>query len=197
MASPTDGSSKSFSHVRLMSLFAATVSTALALLGLGLVLIWNGSHVSAIARSLPRSQRLAWLTIGISTLWTLYHITKLGESDFGNFKMPLGIGFVALAGLSLRFVPDFLAVRGACALTLLVASVLLSAAFTHWDESGRLFLVSLAYVGIGLALYLAVSPFRARDFFQWLFARPQRPRMFGMLCSAYALVLLGAAFTYA
>lgn len=179
-----------------MSLLAATLLTASALLAAGLLLVWNGSPVAALARAFPRSRRAAWLTLGIATLWTLYHVTQLGESDFGNFKVHLFVGFVALAGLSLRYVPDFLAVRGACALTLLAAGVLLSAAYTHWDEPGRLFLVTFVYLAIGLALYLAVSPFRLRDFVQWLFARAPRARLFGAILGAYGLVLLAAAFTY-
>jgi hypothetical protein len=178
-----------------MSPFAATAITAVVLFALGLLFIWNGSPLAAIARNFPRSERAAWFTIGVSTLWTLYHVTQLGESDFGNYKVLLAVGFVALGAGSIRYVPDFLAVRGACALTLLVGWVLIAATFMHY-EAPAILLKVFVYLAIVLAFYLTVSPFRVRDFFQWLFARPRRPRILGALLGAYGLVLLGAAFTY-
>jgi hypothetical protein len=62
-------------------------------------------------------------------------------------------------------------------------------------EPPHLVLNALAYLMIILALWLAVSPFRVRDFFQWLFARPNRPRFVGAVISAYGLVLLGTALS--
>jgi hypothetical protein len=174
-----------------MALFPAALITALALILLGAVLIWNASPVAAIARAFPRSRRAAFVTMGLGTAWTLYHVTKLGESDFGEYRVYIFVAFAFLALATFRYVPDFLSVRGGCVLALLVANVLLSASFMQYDAPPHLALNIFAYVMIGLALWLAVSPFRVRDFFQWLFGRPNRPRIVGSCVGLYGLVLLG------
>jgi len=177
-----------------MTLFAASLITGLVLVGTGALLAWNNSSVAALARSFPRSQRAAWVTMGAGSVWTLYLVTQLGEAEFGNYKGYLFIGFALLALLSFRYVPDFLSVRGACIMALLVANVLLTASYMQFDAPSHLVLNVFAYVMIVLALYLAVSPFRVRDFVQWLFQRPHRARVLGAACGVYGLVLLGTAF---
>ncbi|TVR48764.1 MAG: hypothetical protein EA425_13675 [Puniceicoccaceae bacterium] len=179
-----------------MSLFAATLLTALALVVVGILLIWNGAPVAAYARSFPRSRRAAYFTMGASTLWTLYRVTQLGEADFGNYSNLILAAFLALAVLAFVYVPDFLSVRGACILCLLIADLLLRAAFMQYDQPARLFLVGFVYAAILLALYLAVSPFRLRDFFNWLFAHPFRTRLVGGIALGYGLVLGVAAASY-
>ena len=175
-----------------MSANTAIVSSALAMLVVGLLLIWNGSPVGAIARAFPRSRRAAWVTVGVSALWTLYHVSRLGEADFGNYRVMIGAVLAALAILSVWYAPDFLAVRGASALTLLVAGSLLSATFMNY-EVPALMLNAFVYLGIILALYLAVSPFRLRDFVQWLFGRAHRARAVGAAIGVCGLALLSAA----
>ena len=132
----------------------------------------------------------------IAAIWTLYRITQLGEADFGRYRTILFVAFAALAVLSFRYVPDFLAVRGTAALTLLTADTILNSAFMQYMLPQRLFLVSVVYLAIFLALYLAVAPYRARDFFNWLFATSSRPRFFGMITATYGLILLIVALTY-
>ncbi len=180
-----------------MSLFLATLLAALALLFVGVALVWNAPPIGALARGFPRSRRAAYVTMGLGAAWTLYRVTQLGEADFGDYKTPLFIGFAVLAIAVFRYVPDFLSVRGACVAASSAADALLTAAYMRYEEPGRLFLVAPVYAMILLALYLAVSPFRVRDFANWLFARGARPRVVGAAVGIYGLVLLGVAFGYA
>ena len=179
-----------------MTLFTATLLSALLLLLIGGVLIWNGEKVSAIARELPRSRRFTVLVFGLGAVWFLWKVSNLGEADFGNYRTLLLIAFAAIALLSYFFVPDFLAVRGACVVALMASAELLDAAFSLYETPARLFLVVLAYLLICLSMYLAVVPYRVRDFFQWLFQTPGRPRLIGGLVLFYGLILSIAAFTY-
>ncbi|HEX2862532.1 MAG TPA: hypothetical protein VHN79_12875, partial [Lacunisphaera sp.] len=59
-----------------------------------------------------------------------------------------------------------------------------------------LLMVTAVYVGLTAALYLAAYPFRLRDFFDWLFRTPARPRLIGAIMLAYGLATSAAAFTY-
>jgi hypothetical protein len=179
-----------------MSLFLTTFLTGLLLFALAVPLLWNGKAVGPFLRTFPRSKRAAYVTVGIAAVWTLYRITQLGEADFGNYKTPLLIAFSALAVLSFRYVPDFLSVRGTAALVLLVADVILTSAYMQYDLPQRLLLVGLVYFAILLALYLAVCPYRARDFFNWLFSTSNRPRTLGIILGTYGLVLMVVSLTY-
>ncbi len=179
-----------------MSLFTATLLTALILILVGAVFTWNGAPVASIAKKLPRSKRFTLITFGIGSAWFLYKVMHLGEADFGSYSNILLIAFGAISFFSYFFVPDFLAVRGATIIGLLGSSALLDSAFAQYDIPARLFLVAFAYLVICLCIYLAVSPFRVRDFFDWLFKAPIRPKLFGGAILLYGLVLTGVAFTY-
>lgn len=177
-----------------MSPFTAILVTALGFLLAGSLLLWNGPGVSTMARGFPRSTRAAWFTLGIAALWTLYHVAKLGPSDFGEYRVPIFVAFAAIAGLSFKYAPDFLAVRGASALALLLSWLLLSATYGHYEWLTLLFKLVL-YVIVLLALYLGVAPFRLRDFFQWLFARGTRARGFGGALTVCGVLFVAAAFS--
>ncbi len=179
-----------------MTLFTATLLSALVLLITGGILFWNGEPVSSIARALPRSRRFTVLAFGIGAAWFLWKVSTLGEADFGNYRNILLIVFAAIVLLSYFFVPDFLAVRGVCVVALLASGELLNSAFSLFDIPARLFLVVFAYLLICLSIYLAVAPYRARDFFEWLFQTPGRPKLIGSLVMLYGLILSIAAFTY-
>ncbi len=178
-----------------MDLFLATFLTGLVLLLAGALLLWNGKPVAALIKGFPRSQGAALVGMSLAAAWFLYLITQLTEADFGAYKRPLFMGFGALAVLSYFYVREFLAVRSFCILYLLVAAVLLGAAWMQ-EPASRLFLVTLVYIGIVLSLYLAVVPYRLRDFFDWLFAREIRPRLLGGAFLAYGTLLNVVAITY-
>ena len=181
-----------------MSLFLATLLPGLFLALLGLVLLWNASAVGPTAKALPRSTRGAWLFFGTGVAWFLWRLSRLGEADLIFFQtpLPLMVGFAGLAILALIYAPDFLAVRGLCVLMLLVAEPLLYAAYMEYQHPQRLLMVTAVYAGLALALYLAAAPYRLRDFFDWLFRVPSRPRLFGAILLAYGLATSALAFTY-
>lgn len=179
-----------------MSLLVATLLPGLLLLALGGLLLWNGPAVGATAKALPRSRRGAWLFMGAGAAWFLWRLIHLGAADELLPKPVLIIAFGAVAILSFSQAPDFLAVRGLAILTLLAAGELLYAAYAEWSHPQRLFMVGAVYAGIAAAIYLGGYPYRLRDFFGWLFARPGRPRTLGALLGGYGLLLSILAFTY-
>jgi hypothetical protein len=179
-----------------LSLFTATLLTSLLLLSIGGILFWNNKTVASFIKGLPRSRRFTVLAFGVGSLWFIYKVSQLGEADFGNYSDKLMMLFGAIAVLSYFFVPDFLAIRGVCICMLLGASELLSSAFALYDVPARLFLVVFAYILIILGIYLAVAPYRARDFVEWLFQTQGRPKLIGGLVIAYGLMLSIAVFTY-
>jgi len=168
----------------------------LILLLLGLPLLAAGATVTAGLQAFPRSKNASFVCFGAGAAWFLYHIWNLSPADFGDYRVALFIGFTLIAILAFKCVPDFLAVRGVCILALLGAMPLLDAAYMQYTHPQRLWMVSLVYLVIVLALWIGTQPWRLRDFLGWLLARPGRPRCLGGVLAAYGLLLAVLAFTY-
>lgn len=179
-----------------MSLLLATLLPGLFLIALGVPLFLSHSGVIASLKALPRATAAAGIFFTAGALWFLWNVWHLSNADFGEYHTLLTIAFAVIAALSFKSVPDFLAVRGLAALTLLAASPLLTAAYMEYDKPQRLFMVTFVYVCIALAIWLGASPFRLRDFFEWLFVRPARTRVVGAALLGYGLLLAVTAFTY-
>lgn len=179
-----------------MTLATATLIPGLLLLALGVPLLLNQSTVVAALKAFPRSTAAAYILFGAGAAWFLHAIWHLSPADFGEYRHWLFAGFLAVAVLSFKCVPDFLAVRGLCALVLMGAMPLLDAAYMEYARPQRLFMVTAVYVALALAIWLAAQPWRMRDFLGWLFARPGRSRLLGGAAAAYGLLLAGVSFTY-
>jgi hypothetical protein len=133
---------------------------------------------------------------GFGAAWFLKNIWNLSPADFGDYRGILFIGFGLVAVLAFKCIPDFLAVRGICVFALMAAMPLLDAAYMEYAHPARLFLVSLVYGVIALAIWLGAQPWRARDFLEWLFARPARARSLGGAMAAYGILLAIVALSY-
>ncbi len=179
-----------------MSLFLATLIPGLVLVILGVPLLMNISAWTASLKAFPRSQRAAYLCFGAGAAWFLYAVWHLSAADFGDYRGYLFVAFAAIAVLSFKCVPDFLAVRGLCALMLMAALPLLDAAYMEYDKPQRLLMVTIVYLGIAFAIWLGAQPWRLRDFLGWLLARPNRARTLGGVLAGYGLLLAAVAFTY-
>jgi len=178
-----------------MSLFTATLLVALALIAFGGYLAWGGGGAARRLQAFPRSRNAAYATMGVASVWFLHNVLHLGPADFGQWKELIFAVALGAALGSFVYVPDFLAVRGGAALTLLCAGELLSAAFLK-DPWTRLFLVSFVYLAIVAAIYLGASPFRLRDFLEWLHGNDRRPRVLGGAFAGYGVLLLAVALLY-
>lgn len=179
-----------------MSLTAATLLTGLALILVGAWFLWNSPVVRNVSVRSLRDPAVTLVLLSAATAWFLWKVMHLGESDFGNYRKLLFVFFLGTAVGSWFFVRDFLAVRAAAALYLMLAGILLHAAYGLYEIPQRLVLVTFLYFGIAVALYLAAVPYRLRDFFGWLFARGSRQRILGGVIAAYGLALLLVAATY-
>lgn len=179
-----------------MSLTLATLIPGLLLLALGVPLLLNHSGFAAMLKAFPRSPAAAYLFFGVGAAWFLHAIWHLSAADFGEYRVYLFIGFLLIAVLSFKCVPDFLAVRGLATIVLMGAMPLLDAGFMNF-EHGQIVLYKIAvYLAILAAVWLGAQPWRLRDFFGWLFAQPGRARGVGGALAAYGAVLAIVAFTY-
>jgi hypothetical protein len=179
-----------------MSLLAATLIPGLILLLVGLPLVLGSTGVAAAFRAFPRSLPATYLFFGGGTIWFLLLVWKLSAADFGDYHLPLTIGFAVIALCSFKCVPDFLAVRGLAIIVLLGAYPLLMAGYLRFDHPQIYCQKVLLFIPIILAIWLGAQPWRLRDFFEWLFARRERSRLIGGVVTGCGLLLSVLAFTY-
>jgi len=179
-----------------MSLTVATLIPGLILLVLGVPLLLGNSLAGAALRSFPRSAAAAYLFFGAGAAWFLYNIWNLSMADMGEYRKLLFVGFLFVAVMAFKCVPDFLSVRGLCALILLAAMPLLDAGYMVFDYWQIYFYKVLVYLCITAAIWLGAQPWRLRDWLNWLFVVPGRARIAGAVAAGYGLLLCGVAFTY-
>lgn len=177
-----------------MTLYQATLFTGLFLIAFGAHFLVHGIRTAERAQAFPRSRLAAYALMGTATAWFLYHVTQLGPADFGQYKHLLFALFLTVAVGAFFVVPDFLAVRGLAALILLLAGVLLDAGFMQAPKSIPLNI--FVYFAIVIAIVLGATPYKLRDFFEWLYRKDIRPRVFGGVFAAYGVLLLAVAFSY-
>lgn len=179
-----------------MSLTVATLLPGLLLLGLGLLLLLGHTGFAAALKAFPRSPAAAYVFFSAGAAWFLYEIWHLSPADFGEYRTYLFFGFLAVALLAFKCVPDFLAVRGLATLVLMAAMPLLDAAYMEYDRPQRLLMVGAVYLAIAAAIWLGAQPWRFRDAVAWLQARPARSRGLGGIFAGYGLLLALVSFTY-
>ena len=185
-----------------MTLATATLITGIILIGLGMLFILRSTAVVSSIKRFPRSRSMAYIFFGIGAVWFLYRVWHLSEADFGQYRKQLTVFFALVAIGAFFYVPDFLAVRGLCVIVLLGAMNLLDPGYMVWEygeiwDGGRIYLYKIAvFVAVALAIYLGASPFRARDFLDWLYRRSSRPIFLGGGLVAYGLIVTVVGLTY-
>jgi hypothetical protein len=173
-----------------MSMTLATIITGVIVLALGAaVFLLNGEKARLTAIKVLRNRVLDGVLTLVAAAWFLWIVGTLGEADFGDYKVPLFIGFLAVAVGSWFYVRDFLGVRAAAVLWMLLSWHLLAAAFGHYDVPARLFAVATVYIGLIASLYFGALPFRVRDVAEWLSRHGMAARISGAAIALYGVWL--------
>jgi hypothetical protein len=146
-------------------------------------------------RGFPRSMAWGWALMLLGTGWFVYNVNQEQVADFQSYKSILLSFFAAVGIASCIFVRDFLAVRGAAVVVLLLAKWMVDTGRPLLGTSGWVVLwQAWAYALVVAGIWLTISPWRLRDLIQWGTANEQRIRL---TCSArlafcLLIVFLGA-----
>ncbi len=155
---------------------------------LGLV---QPDRFAAAARKFPRSLPWGVALMLLGTAWFLYNLSQESIADFAAFKNLLLLGFAAIGLGSCIFVQDFLAVRGLAVVLLLLAKLMVdSGRVALSSTSWALVIQVLAYVFVLAGMWLTISPWRMRDFLNWLIGMPGRLKLVCGLNAALAVFLI-------
>ena len=99
-------------------------------------------------------------------------------ADFEKYRTAFNVFILATGIGSCLYLKDYLAVRGAAVLMLLIAKLIVDTARFHESE-WRLVLITVAYLMVIGGMWFTVSPWRMRDLFAWGIADEKR---FKILC---------------
>jgi hypothetical protein len=175
------------------------LSTLAIVLGL-IVVVINGyglfkpAEFAAMARKFPRFTPIGVVLTLAATGWFEYYLSIESVADFAAFKAYLYAGFAAVGVGACIFVQDYLAVRGAAVLMLLLAKLMVDTA--RWaDTEWRLVISVWAYVLVLAGMWFSVSPWRLRDIINWATATEDRVRLLSGLRFAFGVLVLALGLT--
>ncbi len=169
------------------------ILVGLALIAAHLYALLKKAEVQSFLKAFPRSYKWGVILLSIDFLWAMMALSYMDMGEFYNlrswFLMIVPVSFV----LVLIFVKEFLAVRALGSLMLLIASVVLTAAFLQ-PQMSRLLLPILAYgAWIIPGLYFVGMPFLMRDGIDWVTGSDGRWKLASLGGLVYGVVLLFAA----
>jgi hypothetical protein len=158
-------------------------------------LIWTESFRRLLMK-LPRSKPAGYLLMGVAIGWCAVVVYLYGFMDVHEWRDARGLGAVVGAFLELlqagRFsvwiffgamyalivwlLDEFLAVRAMALIALLVARVILDAAYDV-ETNARLVMTVVAYLMVVAGMWLIIAPWRFRDALEYMLANNQRCRL--------------------
>jgi len=137
----------------------------------------------------PRATGVGYFLVFLSTAWFLYYFQLENIADYAPLKPYMMMAFIALAVLVCVYVSDFLAVRGLALLLMLLCKLMLDSA--RWSTlPWHLMIVVWAYIMIIVSFWLTLSPWRMRDYIQWLTASRSRLMSMAGTKLAFGLFLI-------
>lgn len=169
------------------------------LLGLGMAVpqvygLTKPAAFKATVRKFPRHLPSGIFLMLLGTVWFLWLVHLEPIADFASIKPYMLAVFGAVGVGACVFVQDFLAVRGLAVVLLLLAKLMVDTGRPHLGETPWVLVIQTwAYVLVVAGIWLTISPWRLRDFFNWATATEQRVKIGSSIRLAFALfvVVLG------
>ncbi len=171
------------------------ILVALALIAGHVMALLKGGQAQAFLKGFPRNYAWGVALLSIDFVWGMMCLSNMDMGEFytlrNYFLYLVPVGFV----LVLVYVKEFLAVRALGTLLLLIAGIVLQAAFLQ-PQVSRLLLPIISYVWIIAGLFFVGMPFLMRDWVTWVTGSPLRWKAATVGGVAYGAVLLVAALLW-
>jgi hypothetical protein len=139
--------------------------------------------------SFPRSHVLGVALLVTAAIWSFLLVAEMDLGEFTSYRTGFLMAIPVAAGLTIRYVEEFLAVRATGMLMLLAAEPVLEAAFLR-PEKSRLLLVVLAYAWTIFGMFWVGMPYLMRDQIKWLLKSESRWNAAMYLGLAYGVAIL-------
>ena len=165
-------------------------------IGLGLLYILSHGlslfQAAACKRFLlaaPRNYGLGVALMAGAGLWFCWLVLNADLMDFAPYQNLFLLGSVTLTVGMIVCVREFLAVRALGALLLLLANVLLDAAFME-NMAAKFVITITAYVYIVAGMFFVASPYLLRDMLTWFYRTDRRAKLAAISGVVFGIALL-------
>lgn len=163
-------------------------------LGLGAPQIYglvSPQKFAASVRKFPRNLPAGIFLMLLGTAWFVWNVNTEPIADFSSFKPYMLSAFAAIGVLSCIFIQDFLAVRGLAVCFLLLAKAMVDTGRPHLGQTHLVWIIQAwAYLLVGAGIWFTVTPWRLRDFLNWMTASETRIKIGSSIRLAFALFIL-------
>lgn len=171
------------------------------LLGLGFAVpqvyaLVKPSEFVRVARKFPRHLPTGLVLMLLATAWFVWNVHVEPIADFATIKPYMMAGFVVVGIGACIFVQDYLAVRGLAVVLLLLAKLVLDTGRPHLRETHWVWIMQgWAYLWIIAGIWFTISPWRMRDFLNWITATERRVKIGSLLRLSFALAVVALGLT--
>lgn len=165
--------------------------------GLGLPQVYafaNPQKFAATVRGFSRNLPAGIFLMLLGTAWFVWNVNVEPVADFSAFKPAMMAAFTAIGILSCFFVQDFLAVRGLAVVFLLLAKAMVDIGRPHLSQTPWVLVIQVwAYVLVVAGIWFTITPWKLRDFLNWMTATDARIKIGSAVRLSFAIfvVLLG------
>jgi hypothetical protein len=154
-----------------MIIYPFTLQQVAIVLGILYVLthgwsLWQPALSKKWLLAFPRHYPSGVILMIAACLWFCWLIFNADLMDFAPYQSLFLLISVALAAGMIACVREFLAVRALGALLLLLANVLLDAAFLD-NHASKFVITVIAYIYIVAGIFFVASPYLLRDLLAW------------------------------
>lgn len=171
------------------------IVVGLALIVSHLVALLKAADVKKQLIDFPRNYTWGVVLMTVGLGWAMMCMNYMDMGEFHTLRSKFLVVIPVAYVLVLIYVKEFLSVRALGGLMLLVAGIVLQAAFQQPPLS-RLLLPVLAYVWIIAGLYFVGMPYLMRDLVTWVTASDLRWRAASLGGIAYGSLVLVAALLW-
>jgi hypothetical protein len=156
----------------------------------------NPQKFVASVRAFPRNLPAGIFLMLLGTAWFLWNVNNEPVADFAAYKTAMMTAFAAIGILSCFFVQDFLAVRGLAVVFLLLAKAMLDTGRPHLGESPWVLVIQgWAYLLIVAGIWFTITPWKLRDFLNFMTATQSRVKIGSAVRLSFALFILVLGLT--
>ncbi len=151
----------------------------------------NPQKFAASVRAFPRNLPAGIFLMLLGTAWFVWNVNSEPIADFSSFKPFMLAAFAAIGILSCFFVQDFLAVRGLAVVFLLLAKTMTDTGRPHLGESPWVLVIQAwAYLLVLAGIFFTVTPWKLRDFLNWMTATDARIKIGSAIRLGFAVFVL-------
>jgi hypothetical protein len=151
----------------------------------------NPQKFAVAVRRFPRNLPAGIFLMLLGTAWFLWNVYTEPVADFAAYKSAMLMAFAAVGILSCFYVQDFLAARGLAVVFLLLAKAMVDTGRPHLGETPWVLVIQIwAYILVVAGIWITVSPWKLRDFLNWMTATQERIKIGSTIRLSFAIFVI-------